>query len=194
MTTQDQQSRAEFDVWWREYGLGSYDTQLEAWQAARALPAGVKPAFTRRHEDICGDEVGPPEFGYSAAQVQAMGRVPPGFVVVPVEPTGDMLVAIMSEGEVDVLCETPERHKVLLIDRAGIPERYAALLAAAPRPPAAQKRYRLLERGIDTIQADDEFLRDADSTWRIDPQGIFVGMPYMSNVLLPARRAIETAP
>ena len=49
----------------------------------------------------------------------------------------------------------------------------------------------LLVRNVDTIRADDEFLRDADSNWQIDPQGIFVGMPYMSNVLLPARRAIE---
>lgn len=68
------------------------------------------------------------------------------------------------------------------------------LYVAAPLPPAAQKRYRLLVRNVDTIQANDEFLRDADSTWQIDPQGIFVGMPYMSNVLLPARRAIEPTP
>lgn len=75
----------------------------------------------------------------AAAQVQAMGRVPPGWQAVPVEPTGDMLVAIMSPGEVDVLRETPERHQVLLIDIAGVPDRYASMLAAAPRSPAAQE-------------------------------------------------------
>ncbi len=60
---------------------------------------------------------------YTAAQVQAMGRVPPGWQAVPVEPTGDMLAALSGEWH-------SSRHR---------PDRYAAMLAAAPRPPAAQE-------------------------------------------------------
>lgn len=68
------------------------------------------------------------------------------------------------------------------------------LYAEAPRSLAAQERYRLLVRGVDTIQAGDEFLQDDAVTWQPDPNGIFVGMTYVGNVLLPARRAIEPAP
>ncbi|RQO83580.1 hypothetical protein DBV10_04220 [Acidovorax sp. FJL06] len=50
--------------------------------------------------------------------------------------------------------------------------------------------YRLLQRGRDTIQADDEFLREDGVTWCNDPSGIFVGIIYEGNILLPARRAI----
>lgn len=51
-------------------------------------------------------------------------------------------------------------------------------------------RYRLLERGVDTIQAGDEFLRDDGVTWQTYQNGIFVGMTYQGDDLLPARRAI----
>lgn len=136
-TAQDQQSRAEFEAhalsegWAHrdpQYGFVFYDQSpkviaWKSWQAARTLPAGVKPAFTRRHEDICGDEVGPPEFGYSAAQVLAMGRVPPGWQAVPVEPTQEMVRA----GYYQELKAAQRR------------EMYRAMLAAAPRPPAAQE-------------------------------------------------------
>lgn len=39
MTQPTDQELAEFDKWWQEYGLGDYDTQFEAWQAARRAPA-----------------------------------------------------------------------------------------------------------------------------------------------------------
>lgn len=77
-------------------------------------------------------------------------------------------------------------------DWEGYEVRY--LYAAAPRPPAAQEckpqAYRLLERGVDTIQADDEFLCDDVATWQAVGRGIFVGMVYLGG-MLPARRAIE---
>lgn len=67
--------------------------------------------------------------------------------------------------------------------------------AATPQPTQAQAgavpQYRLLVRGQDTIQADDEFLREDGVTWRQDPSGIFVGCMYEGTILLPARRAIK---
>ena len=134
----------------QEAGIASWNRRAPAGQAARALPAGEPAAWMSSEDDhyqgtsadwqVSGDKRANDDIAlYTAAQVQAVGRVPPGFKAVPVEPTGDMLVAIMSEGEVEVLRETPEKLQVLLIDRAGIPERYAALLAAAPRPPAARE-------------------------------------------------------
>ena len=36
--TSTEQDRAEFEAWWQEWGLGDYDTQFEAWQAARRAP------------------------------------------------------------------------------------------------------------------------------------------------------------
>lgn len=67
-----------------------------------------------------------------------------------------------------------------------------AIISWNRRAPAApHKRYRLLVRSVDTIQAGDEFLQDDAVTWQPDPNGTFVGMTYVGNVLLPARRAIE---
>ena len=51
-------------------------------------------------------------------------------------------------------------------------------------------RYRLLNLGVDVIQADDEFLSDDTTTWDTDPNGVFVGMPYAGYALLPARRKV----
>ena len=69
-----------------------------------------------------------------------------------------------------------------------------AVRRAQPAPAASPApAYRLLERGRDTIQADDEFLREDGVTWRKDPSGIFVGCTYEGNILLPARRAITAA-
>lgn len=189
MTAQDQQSRAVIAAWnaqtdehnqWETLGD---DEKIEwAMQAARALPASMKPVAEIYAGDLFRVNQGPdaePVTGnhdlYTAAQVLAMGRVPPGWQAVPVEPTAEQINAAHERG---------------FFRQLAIPL-YDAMLAEAPRPPIAQKRYRLLVRNVDTIQADDEFLRDADSNWQIDPQGIFVGMTYMSNVLLPARRAID---
>lgn len=45
MTQTTDQERAEFEAWWQEWGLGDYETQFEAWQAARraqVVPQGWK--------------------------------------------------------------------------------------------------------------------------------------------------------
>ena len=153
-------------------------------QTARALPAGMTPAHTQRHEDICGNEVGPPDFFYSAAQVQAMGRVPPGWLAVERQ--------LLEDAE-QALANFVSEHDWGDSDMAAM-DNLSAVLAAAPRPPATQEHYRLLVRGVDTIQASDEFLRDDAVTWQPDPTGTFVGMTYVGNVLLPARRAVEPTP
>lgn len=207
-TAQDQQSRAEpatFEAWWAKEGQfcraggGDYEKTFahSAWQAASTLPEIAEPVahlhLSRERENSMIWFTDKPKAGtepvYTAAQVQAMGRVPPGWQAVPVEADAAIIDALAGPGRVlPAYVGAKEKSDARLGDR------WRDALAAAPSPPAAQKRYRLLVRNVDTIQADDEFLRDADSTWRIDPCGIFVGMPYMSNVLLPARRAIEPTP
>ncbi len=238
MTAQDQQSRADFErelIANRQFkpsdfcfidgaytGDDAVQFAWDVWQAARAMPASMKPVAEIFAGDLFRVNQGPdaePVTGdhdlYTAAQVQAMlaQGLAPGWQAVPVEPSGDMLVAIMSAGEVDVLRETPEKHQVLLIDRAGIPERYANLLAAAPQPPAAPATtepqapttgagsvtagaapaYRLLQPGVDTIQATDEVLADDVVTWKAVGRGIFAGMTYIG-AMLPVRRALKTGP
>ena len=166
-TAQDQQSRypAEFETWARDRGLissshglttewSSLGVALEAWQAARALPAGTEPAARVIHREIPaghGTEpsrtfdvqwLGMDPFEwvgdlYTAAQVQAMlaqsdmgipisAPLPPGWQAVPVEPTEEMLLAgYDAQGG---------------YANQGMQMAYRALLAAAPRPPAAQER------------------------------------------------------
>lgn len=51
--------------------------------------------------------------------------------------------------------------------------------------------YRLLQSGVDRIEAADEFLSEDTTTWAIDPNGIFVGNIYGGHVLRPARRRIK---
>lgn len=64
-----------------------------------------------------------------------------------------------------------------------------------PQPTQAQAgavpQYRLLQSGVDRIEAADEFLSDDTTTWAIDPKGIFVGNIYGGHVLRPARRLIK---
>ncbi len=222
MTAQDQQSRAEFEAIYRSdafqagipYG-SSKEVAYAAWQAARALPAGMEPVAWLHVNRLGAPQAftsePPPGFKaqceplYTAAQVLAMGRVPPGWQAVPVEPTIAMLMA----GDMPRISteQTTKNHAA-----------YAAMLAAAPRPPAAASQalpamygaqapttgagsvtagaapaYRLLQRGVDTIQASDEFLADDGVTWEAVGRGIFVGMTYIGG-MLPARRAIETGP
>lgn len=221
-TAQNQQSRDDFEAWaktlpamYRRYmrriGDGYETPFLQAawngWQAASALPAGAEPV-AKIHKGKLTWNIPWPEYSvdaalltgshdlFTAAQVHAMGRVPPGWQAVPVEPTTEMVEAAAE-------AHMPFGDMALAIQSA---------IAAAPQPPAAPATtgaqppttgagsatagaapaYRLLQRDIDTIQADDEFLRDDAVTWQADPQGIFVGMAYMSNVLRPARRAIES--
>ncbi|MEG0002631.1 MAG: hypothetical protein RR928_18505 [Comamonas sp.] len=203
-TEQDQQSRADFErelIANRQFKpsdfcfidgayTGDDDVQFawDVWQAARALPAGMEPVAevlsSRPGNDTSVIDKAMPAGAklYTTAQAQAMGRVPPGWQAVPVDLPDVMVDAFENAMEA---ATTHVRNF-----RAA----WHALLAAAPRPPAAQKHYRLLQRNVDTIQADDEFLRDDAATWKTDPKGIFVGMPYMSNVPRPARRAIEPTP
>lgn len=127
--------------------IAAWNRRAPAEEAARALPAnssvsnagsgalldGVEPAFTRRHEDICGDEVGPPEFGYSASQVLAMGRVPPGWRSVPMESTRTMKAVGRQALKGAADC-TSTGQAVMVFE---------AMCAAAPRPPAARGGLRI---------------------------------------------------
>lgn len=103
-------------------------------EAARALPADVKPAGRALTETLdkrettttarlwFSDPVNCMWTGlFTAAQVQAMGRVPPGRQAVPVEPTVEQINAAHAKG---------------FFRQLAIPL-YHAMLAAAPRPPAA---------------------------------------------------------
>lgn len=67
--------------------------------------------------------------------------------------------------------------------------------ASTPQPTQAQAGavplYRLLQSGVDRIEAADEFLSDDTTTWAIDPNGIFSGNIYGGHVLRPARRRIK---
>lgn len=135
MTTQDQ-SRAEFEAAWMkkpgvtkpparfsnggDYVYPAANTAWWAWQAARALPAGIEPVGWVDDGAIVFWEDLPPADGsdlFTAAQVRAMGRVPPGWQAVPVEPTEGMVVV---------------GYKA-----QGMRTAYSAMLAAAPQPPAA---------------------------------------------------------
>ena len=71
-------------------------------------------------------------------------------------------------------------------------QQVCAMVAAAPTPPAQERKqkYRLLERGVDLIERADEFLMDDGVTWETDPKGVFVGMKYQGDALLPARRPL----
>lgn len=119
-----------------------------AWQAARALPAnfsvsnaengapptGFGPVARIRYErNTPGRENEMPRVMscnrmadgiyevFTAAQVLAMGRVPPGFVAAPVEPTAEMVDAAEE-------AYMPFGDMALAIQSA---------VTAAPRPPAA---------------------------------------------------------
>lgn len=73
-------------------------------------------------------------------------------------------------------------------------EHIVTALYTHPQPAAQDaERYRLLNLGVDVIQADDEFLSDDTTTWGTDPNGVFVGMPYQGYALLPARRKVDAA-
>lgn len=122
-------------------------------QAARALPArGVDPMLdTPAGMEPVGymiDWPDEPELGHyfaekandgarsqalhTATQVQAMGRVPPGWQAVPVEPTEEMARAFRAD-------DAPHYFVMTTLRCADFGERYRAALAAAPRPPAAQE-------------------------------------------------------
>jgi exodeoxyribonuclease VIII len=64
-----------------------------------------------------------------------------GPVQMPAVPTAQMLMALMSPGEQEVMdAIEDETFALLLLDRSGVRERYDAMLAAAPQaPPAASE-------------------------------------------------------
>ena len=74
------------------------------------------------------------------AQVQAMGRVPPDWQAVPVEPTSKQVVlmagAILQQAQGTADTRHPYWHQA--VEQAE--KAYRDALAAAPRPPAAQER------------------------------------------------------
>lgn len=97
-TAQDQQSHADlsdFEAWYEKQCMRSDDAKQGlirawahlAWKAARALPAGVTPVawlIERSAFRVSSDHPG--AFAvFTAAQVLAMGRVPPGFIAAPVD-------------------------------------------------------------------------------------------------------------
>lgn len=179
-------------------------------QAARALPAGMEPVawidmaawppirwpagkVRADFRDIDGMAL------YTAAQVLAMGRVPVGV-------TDADLSAIYKQANGE------DAGKARPLTTANIFRAMRALLAAAPRPPAtpttepqapttgagsataeAAPAYRLLQPGVDTIQATDEVLADDVVTWKAVGRGIFAGMTYIG-AMLPVRRALNTGP
>ena len=74
------------------------------------------------------------EAAVGAGGVQPLRSVQEGCKVVPLEPTPEMLAALMSPGEAEVLASSPsETFALMLMDRAGIRERYSAMLGAAPQ-------------------------------------------------------------
>lgn len=153
MTAQDQQSRAEFeacikanfkleDGWWCRqlpdggYSAGNVDSAWKVWQAARALPAGIKPlSFHYRVKSRDGvervtfyphdsDDILESEPVYTAAQAQAMGRVPD-------ELTDADLSAIYKQANGE------DVGKAGPLTTVNIFRAMRAMLAAATRPPAA---------------------------------------------------------
>lgn len=111
-TAQDQQSRAEFDTWWNEFASSGFD-------------AGAG------YEKTCAYAAWKFQADRAAAQVQAMGRVPP-------TPAEIEQMAVKHEafgfGQVDYKGLTTHGF-----DPEGLLAFVNELFAAAPRPPAAQE-------------------------------------------------------
>ena len=81
------------------------------------------------------------EAAVGAGGVQPLRSVQEGCKLVPLEPTPEMLAALMSPGEAEVLASSPsETFALMLMDRAGIRERYSAMLGAAPDASRALKQ------------------------------------------------------
>lgn len=85
--------------------------------------------------------------------------------------------------------------EVLEIEESIYGEIYWVMAEAAPKATKAEpvQRYRMLVRGEDRIEADDEYLQDDAETWEKDPNAVFKGSIYYGGALRPARRAIQPA-
>lgn len=100
------------------------------------------------------------EQAIGAGGVQPLRSILEGCKVVPLEPTPEMLAALMSPGEAEVLASSPsETFALMLMDRAGIRERYSAMLGAAPKQEAQEPAtvpYQKLTDEIDLILSDPD--------------------------------------
>lgn len=183
-------------------------------QAARALPASMKPVAEIFAGDLFRVNQGPdaePVTGdhylYTAAQVLAMlmhrgvgnEEKPAQTRTDAGSSPGPELSSAQHPCRVNPLYHGPSNCQMGTVgcsvdSHRGRGRPPSVMYGTQARTTGAAPAYRLLQRDLDTIQADDEFLRDDAVTWQADPQGIFVGMAYMSNVLRPARRAIESCP
>lgn len=168
MTTQDQ-SRAEFEAAWQrragvtkpparfpnggDYAYPAANTAWWAWQAARALPAGMEPVgylIDWPDEPDLGhyfaegaSTTGRSQPLHTAAQVLAMGRVP----ACPLPCGWDGLHKIaVADGAYLARAEWPEDEEGVSVKRATVMRNIGYLidvcrtmLAAAPRPPTAQE-------------------------------------------------------
>lgn len=120
--------------------VAGWNRRAPAVQAARALPTGIEPVAWLHINGLGAAQAftsePPPGFAaqcaplYTAAQVQAMGRVTPGWQAVPVAPSSEMVQA-----GVEDLRLRGYKHALIV----GAVEVWRAMLAAAPRPPAAQE-------------------------------------------------------
>lgn len=111
-------------------------------QAARALPAGVEPVGYVDDGAKVFWAYAPLEDGtdlFTATQVQAMGRVPPGYVALPEVPTSKQVVlmagAILHQQHGTADTRHPDWPQA--VEQAE--KAYRAALDFAPRPPAAQE-------------------------------------------------------
>lgn len=221
-TAQDQQSRAEFETFWRkemnveamdlartnypmtppekqQYLCHETNRSWITWQAARALPArgvdtmldtpaGMEPvafiqplalaalqnprySLVQHQVTLRATKHEPEGVGlYTAAQVQAMGRVPPGWQAVPQEPTTEMVDAAAE-------AHMPFGDMALAIQSS---------IAAAPRPPAAQ---------VPNLSNSAELARQPLSIQRINELEAEAGLDHYELVRLVERaHGIKAAP
>lgn len=157
-----------------------------AWLANYEDREGNSKSYTSTHKDLAqeNDTNGEPQSLFTEQQVRALlagVSAPAAQVIVDFEQIG-------SAGPFPVVNGRVKLPEVTMVDLARMLKPTTDVQAQADAQDAEQ--YRLLQRGQDTIQADDEFLREDGVTWRKDPSGIFVGAIYEGNILLPARRAI----
>lgn len=118
------------------------------------------------------------------AQLSARQAAPDGWRLVPVLPTDAMLLTLASDGEAEVIAKHPEWHPMLL-DRSGVPQRYAAMLSAAPPPP---EREPLSKQQVSKIALD---LLMTNCTWHaLQNTGFFHEIvPFTVEIVAAAERA-----
>lgn len=118
------------DVYERGESIGLFVIPKET---ANAICAGISA--------VTGARV---DWHYIAGRVHMKALAAPtaspalhGWKLVPVVPTDAMLTEIMSPGEADATHGMTAEHRAMLMARAGIKERYEAMLEAAPQHQSA---------------------------------------------------------